>query len=225
MRRCCFVVTILVIAASATNARAQRAAAAGHESQSASDGIPSNRFGAWISGTWNAPVSNAAGLPNTRALLIVGMERRYRLRAGAYGMLSFVPALLPAVYTTNNRRGTVVGCGGVTLVRCGGSGAAYKSFGIGVLPIALRYDSPFFRRFAMDAALDGGGIEFTRPVPVPTSTTFSFIARVGMDVKFAATSRTAVVIGYRHAHLSNGGLGRDNPGIDTPTLVAGWEWR
>lgn len=182
-------------------------------------------YTAWVAGTAHAPVSNHAGEPRDRALVVAGVERSYRLAGGTWGTLATSPALLPAVYTTRNMRPVTTSCGGVTLTACPVVGVPYATYGAGVLPLSLRFESPALGRVSLVLRGDAGGVYFARRVPAESGTRFNFAAQYGADLDVRATRRTWLAAGVRHLHLSNGGLGEANVGIDGPLLRVGLGWR
>jgi len=68
------------------------------------------RLGVWFAGGWHAPSSNYSPLPTDREVLVFGVERRFHLLARGGFDVSASPSLLPAVYTTGNRRQINVVC-------------------------------------------------------------------------------------------------------------------
>ena len=90
--------------------RAQRSTYATSENKPVAEGnhdLPTDtlaRFGLWVTATVTAPVSNSGTLPHDRTLVLVGLERQYPVIRGKWGTISTSPSLLPAVFTTDNRR-------------------------------------------------------------------------------------------------------------------------
>ena len=196
-------------------------------------------YAAWLTAGWNGPVANGSNIGHDRTLLMAGLERRFALTSGRFGTLSFAPGLLPAVNATNNRELNSSTCprdgfrpsGEVVQIRgqCY-SVARYSAFGVGMLPLAFRWQTSGERRVGVSADLDGGGILFDRRLPVSAGgslngTLFNFTARGGIDGVFRVSERAWLSAGYRHVHLSNGGLGDINPGIDAPLMALGVAWR
>lgn len=182
------------------------------------------RFGLWAEGTTSrAPVSNGSSLRD-RAIALVGIEREHRLGGGTWGDVTTSPSLLPAVYTSGNRRAESFGCGGVLLLLCTRS-IPYSAFGIGIMPLSIRVQTTAERRVSLVLRADAGGVYFTHRIPAETGTRLNFIAQGGADVALHLTRRSWALVGYRHVHLSNGGLGTANPGIDAPLLTLGFAWR
>jgi hypothetical protein len=194
------------------------------------------RYSVWWSAGWHAKVANGAPspLPRNRMLTMAGIERRFEITSGRLGVVSFAPALLPAVTATNNRRFTQMPCGVRPLdpqteiveveSHCF-QAFPYTAFGVGVLPLAFRWQTPPERRFGVIADIDGGGVWFSRRVPVRDGTYFNFAARGGIDGLYRVKDGLWLSAGYRHLHLSNGGTGAVNPGLDVPLVALGVAWR
>jgi hypothetical protein len=174
-----------------------------------------------------------------RNLMVIGVERRFVIVNSRFGTVALAPSLLPAVTTGHNRGTSVVPCepvfslatpstrpmtGTSTLPVCFGT-APYSAFGGGVLPLAMRFETPLLHRVGLVASIDGGAVWFNQPIPVPAGTRFNFAARAGLDATLRVTNRTWLSAGYRHLHLSNAGLGATNPGIDAPMISVGLGWR
>lgn len=68
--------------------------------------------------------------------------------------------------------------------------------------------------------LSSGPMWATRRVPAATSH-FNFISQAGFGAVLAPTRSMSFVIGYRLAHVSNGGYASRNPGLNIHTLVLG----
>jgi hypothetical protein len=68
--------------------------------------------------------------------------------------------------------------------------------------------------------LSTGPMWATRRVPAATSH-FNFISQGGFGVVFAPDRPMSFVIGYRMAHISNGGYAPRNPGLNIHTIVFG----
>jgi len=182
------------------------------------------RLGVWFAGGWHAPISNYSPLPTDREVLVFGVERRFHLLTRAGVELSTAPSLLPAVYTTGNRRQGNVVCRDAYSLDCE-IGSAYSAYGVGLLPASLRLQTSADRRVGVSVSGDAGGALFNQRVPATRATRFNFMARFGADVVLRATNATWLSVGYRHLHLSNGGTGDINPGIDTPLWSFGIAWR
>jgi len=68
--------------------------------------------------------------------------------------------------------------------------------------------------------LSTGPMWATRRVPAATSH-FNFISQAGFGAVFAPNRPMSFVLGYRMAHVSNGGYSPRNPGLNIHTIVFG----
>ena len=211
---------------------AQRASGQGIDSAVTEPGVSARmltgptapRFGAWFVGGWHAPISNYSPLRTDRAVLLMGITRRYRLASVGWAELLATPSLLPLVYTSGNRRQDNVVCRDTFNADCE-VGSSYSAFAAGALPVGLTVQTNAERRIGLNATADGGGALFSQRVPATKGTRFNFIARFGADVVVRVRSGVWISGGYRHVHISNGGTGEINPGIDTPVFAFGIGWR
>ncbi|HEX2120223.1 MAG TPA: acyloxyacyl hydrolase [Thermoanaerobaculia bacterium] len=61
---------------------------------------------------------------------------------------------------------------------------------------------------------------------VPASTSrFNFISQAGAGVVLRPQSRFPLILGYRFAHISNGGYAPRNPGLNVSSIVIGTKFR
>ncbi|HEV7923090.1 MAG TPA: acyloxyacyl hydrolase [Thermoanaerobaculia bacterium] len=82
-------------------------------------------------------------------------------------------------------------------------------------------ESPSYEPFV---ELSTGPMWTTRRVPAATSH-FNFISQVGGGAVLFPRRPLAMVVGYRFAHISNGGLASRNPGLNVHTLLIGTRFR
>lgn len=184
------------------------------------------RYGATIYAGWHAPVVNH-GQQTDRSLILFGIERRFVLAEGNLGRVSFAPELLPAVGTSHNRKQIFPPCPYSTALNASGCvrSISYSAFGAGVLPLALRLETPTARRLGLLARIDGGGVWFNERIPTPEGARFNFLARATVGVAMRLTHRGWISAGVSHLHASNAGRGEVNPGIDANLLTLGTAWR
>jgi len=90
------------------------------------------------------------------------------------------------------------------------------AYGMGVSPIGLRLTyQRASSRVAPFVATSTGWIFFTDPFPDARGKQFNFTVDAGVGLRIGLTSTTALTVGYRYHHLSNGFRGEINPGIDS----------
>jgi hypothetical protein len=176
----------------------------------------------WIAGAAREPVSNQPGVPADRMLLVVGLERRFEWARGRLGAMFLAPSVLPGVYTTGNRKTVFVPCDPLMLCAVP---VKYAAYGIGVIPLGLRFESVPMGKISVAARLDGGGVRFNRRIPADGGMRFNFLAQGGVDLSLRVATRSWIQLGYRHLHLSNAGTSEVNPGLDVSLLDLGLAWR
>lgn len=75
------------------------------------------------------------------------------------------------------------------------------------------------------AELSSGPVWSEKRVPAGTSR-FNFISQGGLGITIRPQSRYGFMVGWRFAHISNGGIEPDrNPGYNTNSLVVGVQFR
>jgi hypothetical protein len=97
-------------------------------------------------------------------------------------------------------------------------------YGGGVNPIGLKMNFRPRRQWQPFGALSGGLVATTRPIPEdqPGIDQFNFTAEGQVGLEHFNSARTrAWRAGYKFQHISNGGLGRVNPGLNLNLLFFG----
>jgi hypothetical protein len=195
-------------------------------------------YAAWWSAGWHLPVANNSNIGSDRTLLLAGFERRFTFATGHLGTATFAPALLVSSATHNvqldsracDRRNLPANARVLVIQGLCFDGHDYSASGIGVIPLGFRWHIAPQRRVSLVANLDGGAVWFNHPLPVTSDSRlrgqdFNFLARGGIDAVVRVAGRTWLSAGYRHVHLSNGGFGSINPGIDAGLMAFGVAWR
>jgi hypothetical protein len=102
----------------------------------------------------------------------------------------------------------------------------HTTYGAGVVPFGLTGDIALGRALLLEAGISGGVVMFAAPIPDPGERRFNFTGdgRAGLLLRLA--SHTAMYAGYRFNHISNGGAGPVNPGMNSHLLELGvTRWR
>jgi hypothetical protein len=102
-----------------------------------------------------------------------------------------------------------------------GQYAPFDTFGVGVTPLLWRWNFLPHGKLAPFAELAGGGLWTTEPVPEKT-TTANFTAHAAYGVRYFIGPQTALVVGYRFHHISNGNRLEQNPGINAHVVQIGF---
>ena len=94
------------------------------------------------------------------------------------------------------------------------------TFGVGLRGMGMR-GWIGGERLRLQADLAGGFLYFGTPLLAANATRFNFTGAAGLGLRVAAGDSGHLVIGYRVQHLSNGGLGEVNPGMDAHQVYLG----
>jgi hypothetical protein len=100
-------------------------------------------------------------------------------------------------------------------------------YGGGTNPIGLKMNFRPRRQWQPFGALSCGLVATTRPIPEdePGIDQFNFTAEGQLGVEHLNSARTrAWRVGYKFQHISNGGLGRVNPGLNLNLLFFGYSF-
>ena len=115
-------------------------------------------------------------------------------------------------------------CGGPTAFTLCYASIRYSAFGVGLMPLSIRAQTPAARRLSLSLRVDGGAVWFTQRIPAESGTRFNFTGQASADVELRVTPRSWALIGYRHVHLSNGDMGEVNVGVDANLFTVGLQW-
>jgi hypothetical protein len=165
--------------------------------------------------------------PRLRDLVItaVGWQFPIRERAASRFEAAWVPELIPFLVSnrTADSRLEVYSCGPRRY--CGRSLDEdvwnVRAYGAGMMPIAFAFGFRAFDRVRLRTRLSAGGLQLTHPVPLAQGTKFNFIADGAASIEVLATDALAVSVGMGLNHISNGGLGRVNLGMDSRMFEIG----
>jgi Lipid A 3-O-deacylase (PagL) len=94
------------------------------------------------------------------------------------------------------------------------------TFGVGVTPLAWRWNFDPRGRLAPFAELAGGLLFTLDPVPAALAKA-NFTAHISYGVRYFFRPTQALVFGYEFHHISNGNRLEKNPGVNAHVLQAG----
>jgi len=89
-----------------------------------------------------------------------------------------------------------------------------NSYAVAVCPLGGRINALPRSRIQPSFAVDLGFIASARDLPIDQSSQFNFTFAMGPGIQFFPDARTSLRIEYIYRHISNAGLGAQNPGID-----------
>lgn len=222
-------VTGALIVGSVGTAQAQSSGAA--DSERTAPVQPRWTFGGWVGGATGQPLETRVGHVHDRDLFITAVRAshpivtspRFRLRS-TVDVFPFVMATANRDYTYDN---VVLACSGVALcqqVTRVPIPSRHTAYAAGIAPLGFEGLLALSRRVGLGVGVEGGALYFNRRIPDPGETRFNFMAdaNVALRVSLGAT-RPTVVGGFRLNHISNGGTGNVNPGMDSRLLFIGVE--
>lgn len=70
----------------------------------------------------------------------------------------------------------------------------------------------------------GGGMLFTQDKVPERSSRFNFTPQTGVGLSFFSAGRNGVTFQLKYMHISNAGIKKPNPGINSIQMLAGYEW-
>ena len=183
----------------------------------------------WSASAHGQPLATRLGYRYDRGLVIVGVQRRWPLNRSSDGSveLAYTIDLTPVVLSTEMPEYVIrtVPCGagsqrGCTMQVWELSGQ-HTAHGAGAAPVGFvgRWKVSDVLGFQLRAS--GGVVYFSQAVPDPLGCTFNFTADAGLAADIRVASRLALVAGLRMNHISNGGRGQVNPGMNSRMLEMG----
>ena len=177
-----------------------------------------NEFGFWGGGAFNA-TTIFGGLHTDEA-----RDRGFAIAAFRYGRtlaanqrlaLQYTLDAVPVAIATGNIV-SIITVGAVTTFR------RETSYGAGVTPLGLQLDFRNGSRVHPFIHVNGGGLIFSKPVPLPDAGRFAFTGETGGGVRVFTSARRAVTFGLRFHHISNGDRSGSNRGLNQFVVYAGF---
>lgn len=188
-------------------------------------------FGGWVAGATGQPLETRLGHVHDRDLFITAVRAMHPLVvAPRFKLLSTVD-LFPLVVATANRDYTVLdvfpGCEGPAL--CSGEStmtipSRHTAYAAGIAPLGFEGVVSITKSLGLSLGGEGGALYFNRRIPDPGETRFNFMADANAAIRLSlGANRPTVVGGFQINHISNGGTGHVNPGMDSRMLFFGIE--
>jgi hypothetical protein len=97
-------------------------------------------------------------------------------------------------------------------------------YGGGLAPIGLKWNFAPRRRYRPYLEFSGGSMFTQKNVPPGNTENFNFTLSAGPGVMIPVRNHQVLSIGLRYWHLSNGGIGYNNPAFNTVQVVIGYHW-
>ena len=105
---------------------------------------------------------------------------------------------------------------------------AHAVYGFAITPLGFTADFGRHRDVYPFIETDEGIIASSEPIPIniPGATGLNFLIDLGGGIRFKTGERSAVSVGYKFLHISNGFTSPVNPGVDNNVFYAGFSlWK
>ncbi len=101
---------------------------------------------------------------------------------------------------------------------------AHAVYGFAITPLGFTAEFGRRRRLYPFLQTNEGIIASSEPIPINVygATGLNFLIDLGGGVRVRASSRTAITLGYKFLHISNGFTSAVNPGVDNNVFYAGF---
>jgi hypothetical protein len=177
-----------------------------------------NEFGFWGGGSF-AATTIFGGLHNDEArgrkYFIAAFRYGRTLRANDSMALQYTFDAIPVAVATGNIA-QVITVGPVITFR------RETAYGGGLIPLGLQLDFANGSRIHPFIHVNGGGLIFNQPVPLPDAGQFAFVGEAGTGVRIFTSERKAATVGLRFHHISNGDRSGSNRGLNQFVIYAGF---
>lgn len=187
-------------------------------------------FGAWISGGTGQPLETRLGHVHDRSLFFSALRAIHPLVVTPRFRLQSTIDVFPLVVATANREYEYIPRIDCTpdlyCINEGDSLVATRrtAYAAGIAPLGFEGVVTLSDRIGVSAGVEGGALYFDRRIPDPGETRFNFVADANVALRVSlGAARPTLVGGFRLNHISNGGTGRVNPGMDSKLLFIGIE--
>jgi Lipid A 3-O-deacylase (PagL) len=163
-----------------------------------------NEFGLWAGGS-----PDSTGNIENRKLLLFALRYGRVLATWESVALEYTLDIFPAVVVFEPDR-----------VRRGSS----TIYGAGLSPLGFKVNFAQQSWIQPFVAASVGFLYFEDDIPVPHSSRFNFTPEIGLGVEFFLAPKRALTLGYKLHHISNAGIGRSNPGMNSHVIYAGFSF-
>jgi hypothetical protein len=192
---------------------------------------PTSTLTAWSAMGRDEPLKTRTGHRDDRDLYIAGLRWSRTLQGNQRVRLDYMADLLPVVISTEmpiyERIATSSAiCPANTM--CLENTYAYGSllgtrtvFGVGATPLGLQLRTVATNRIEIVARTSAGLIQFSRRIPDPEERRLNYTLDAGLGLTTRLSSGTSLDVGFRLNHISNGGRGAVNPGMNSRMLEVG----
>jgi hypothetical protein len=181
----------------------------------------------WVAGAQHARLKTRFGTKHNRALYLVGIQWRRPLRTFGPLHVAYRVNVLPVIVATKMPTYDTIpyhpcpSCQAAGLMTVQNFSTVY---GAGIEPVGLDAAIGGPRHLQLRVGASGGMVYFEDPIPDPAECKLNFIANVVTRVSVPLWQGHRIEAGYRYNHISNGGRGPVNPGMDSNMFELGVSW-
>lgn len=185
-------------------------------------------IGFWQAGARKAPLKTRYGVKKDRSFYMTGLRWTKIISSGPKGRWEYTNDILPIVVATHTPfyRDTSF----ERLAKVSTHDGAIREvtekvdsmipyhrtvYGIGWVPLGIRYTTPRPSFAQLTLGASGGGIYFDRRMPDPKETRFNFTLDLSALITIPIYSKHRISAGYQFNHISNANTGRVNPGMNS----------
>ena len=179
-------------------------------------------FGGWAAASFYTQSGAHFASIRERNLMTTNLRAEWVIEtAGPFGLATTMDLVPLAV--VSRRAGPLRDCW--TTVPSGRSqcqsAEGAPTYGVGAQPLGIK----LYLANQPRARLFGGGsvgmLFFNRDMPISGSRRMNFAVEYGVGVEVSSVGRSAVVLGWKFQHMSNGYTSPINPGLDVNMLYLG----
>jgi hypothetical protein len=177
----------------------------------------------WAGGSWSDRVGPSYSTIPTQPYALIGLRSEYVLETVGRLAFAYYAEMIPAIVVDGVPQYHVVDiwqppAGPMKPTKVWDDPAPV--YGVGFTPAGLQIYLSLTSKVRLFANAAGGMLWFTRDMPVPDASRLNFSAEAGGGVRIAR-GPNGILIGAKFHHMSNGYMGKENPGIDGNVLYAG----
>ena len=187
--------------------------------------------GIWLGAAFHQALKTRLGHTHDNDIYVLDVFQAWPILGSPTVRLDYVAEVVPAILATGipkyylsqvnppgaNARNPPPS-GGTFVERLRGNSTVY---GLGVVPVAIRLQARVARAFAISLGGAGGLTWFSAPIPDPDERRLNWLARADASLSIGCHSGRSVTAGFRLLHISNGGVGPVNPGMNGRLITLG----
>jgi hypothetical protein len=186
-------------------------------------------LGVLLSAAPRYPFSTRVGT-HYRDVYLLALRRGWSIANWGSGSLDYTVDLIPAAIIAGNPGPPTAAppCPSGTICTMDSRTVPtfHTVYAFGVSPLGLQWQLLRHAPVQLLLGVDAGMLWFTRRVPDPRATRFTFMSEVGGALQWKYSPHGAVLLGYKFHHISNAGTGgRANPGLNLGMIYVGFTRR